>query len=485
MIETEIPNSKSNSEMRNQAACATMFPESPATRYSSLVTRHSLLLSYIWPNAEVASIEELGSNLSQHTGSDPASCEVLCIFMKARHEKLMRKALARASFSEFTSYALVPNSYFPRWFIPLESSQVASASLQLYNPQSLKGKGVKWIVGNLACFGILNVWGRDRLLIASKGNGENTFSFLTDLLGVDSISVALSTGTPGYYRKMTAQLMSKDGHILAYAKIAVTQQARRMLRQEIKVLQLLAKLSISSGHVPGVIYAGQFHESALLVQSAPSVKPHKGPKELGRRHIEFLAEIFNQTSKRESILKSEYWLCIRSNFESLCERISDDWQKRLQKGIDVCESLLVDETIPLGLCHRDFVPWNTYLQRDRLYVFDWEYAAEQGIPFWDIFHFVFFPAILITSRSGEQLIDQWQSYRLRQFLAQYAESIGIDLAIVPVCFLLYLIEVSCFHLDMFDCDGLQNTQRQRLQETWANMMDELVNHWEEYQNQWR
>ena len=173
------------------------------------------------------------------------------------------------------------------------------------------------------------------------------------------------------------------------------------------------------------------------------------------------------------------------NSGSLRERVSDDWQKRLQKGIDVCESLLVDETIPLGLCHRDFVPWNTYLQRDRLYVFDWEYATEQGIPFWDIFHFVFFPAILITSRSGERLIDQWQSYRLRQFLAQYAESIGVDLAIVPVCFLLYLIEVSCFHLDMFDCDGLQNTQRQRLQETWANMMDELVNHWEEYQNQWR
>jgi len=136
----------------------------------------------------------------------------------------------------------------------------------------------------------------------------------------------------------------------------------------------------------------------------------------------------------------------------------------------------------LGLCHRDFAPWNTYLDRGFLYVFDWEYATEQGIPFWDIFHFASHPKIIVSHWSGKQLINYWKHRKLRRLLTQYAQNTGLDVTLIPVCFLLYFIEVSCFYLDMFTRDGLWNTQRQYSERTYAEMLDELTMHWKGYDN---
>ena len=431
-------------------------------------------------------MESLNASFLQGTGQNIVPVGAQCIFIQAKDERFLRKALTKASFSEFRCYALVPSLHTPRWIIPLDNRRVASASLRLYNPQSLKGKLFKHIVSNLAYLGIQHIWGRDRLLIASKGDAQDVSlrTFLQELLEVRDICLAFSTGTPGYYRKTTAQVMSKDGRVLAYAKITDTQQAQRLLMQEAKVLRCLADLHLSTGYVPRLLYSGQIHGNELLVQSAPSGKICKGPRKLDRRHIEFLAEIFNQASIRKSFLESDYWIRIKRDVESLRERINDDWQQRLQKGLKICESVLAEKVIPLGLCHRDFVPWNTYFERGRLYVFDWEYAIEEGIPFWDIFHFVSFPAMLVHHCSGKKLIDRWWGQEFKPLLTHYAEKIGVDVGFVPVCFLLYLIEVSCFYLDMFARDGQRDTQREWLQMTWAEILDGLMMHWEEYRN-WR
>ena len=255
--------------------------------------------------------------------------------------------------------------------------------------------------------------------------------------------------------------------------------------QEAKVLRRLAKLHISAGYVPQLLYTGQFHGSELLVQSALSKKTHRGPERLDIRHIEFLAEIFNQTSIQEAFLESEYWSCARKDVDALQGRISDDWQQRLQRGLDICKALLTDKTMPLGLCHCDFVPWNTHVERGHLYIFDWEYAIEHSIPFWDIFHFVTFPAMLVYRSSGKEVINFWRGRKLRELLILYADKAGVDVALPPICFLLYLTDLCCFYLDMFTRDGLWDKQRQWLEKTWAEMLDELTTHWEVYWGQWQ
>ena len=92
--------------------------------------------------------------------------------------------------------------------------------------------------------------------------------------------------------------------------------------------------------------------------------------------------------------------------------------------------------------------------------------------------------MLVHRRSGKKIIRQLRGKRLGSLLAKYAEVIGVDPGLIPIYFLLYLVEVSCFYLDMFSRDGIQDPQRQRMQETWAEMLDELRINWEQYRNNW-
>ena len=359
--------------------------------------------------------------------------------------------------------------------------------MHLYNPQTLSKRTFKQTLSTLPHLGVQRIWGRNRLLVASNRNTQciSLVTFLKELLKSRDIYLAFSTGTPGYYRKTTAQIMSRDGRILAYAKIGDTLQAKKMLTQEAEMLRCLSKLSISTGRIPELIYAGYFNKSELLLQTAPSGKTRSGAGKLGGEHIGFLAELFNQTKVQKVLVESEYWIRINREFKLLQNRIDRRWRRRIQSGLDICERIFADGFIPLGVCHRDFAPWNTLVGQRGLYVFDWEYAVAEGIPFWDLFHFVFFPAILVRRRSGRQILDQWGSNDIKQQLRLYAKKIDVDARLVPAFFLLYLIEASCFHLDVFHHDGIQNRQREWLRKTWAEILDEMTDHWKLYWSCWQ
>lgn len=395
--------------------------------------------------------------------------------------------LAQSPFSELSFYALVPDLNSLRWIIQIGNRRVQSAALRLYSPQSLKGRLFKRAAISLSYIGVQFIWGKGRLLVAAKERTEreSLADFLKGLLDVPDVHLSVSTGTPGYYRKTTVQVMSKKGKAIAYAKIGDTPQAEKVLTQEAEILRRLSELSISTAEVPRLIYAGSFHESMLVLQSAPSGKTRSGPRQLGKQHMAFLAEVFNQSKVQETFQRSIYWQRIKSDFELLQAKIDQNWQERIQQAFNICEKNLADKTIPLGLCHRDFTPWNTLLELNLLYIFDWEYAVEEGIPFWDIFHFAFFPEILVRRRSATQIIKHWNSKEMRRKLEIYSKEVDVDIGFVPAFLLLYLVEISCFYLYMFHRDGLQDEQQEHVRNTWAGMLDELTNNWEQYWKLWQ
>ncbi len=104
----------------------------------------------------------------------------------------------------------------------------------------------------------------------------------------------------------------------------------------------------------------------------------------------------------------------------------------MQLGINICQSLLKDKSLPFGLAHRDFVPWNIYFANNGIFVFDWEYADEQCIPFWDIIHFTFFPLMLRMNKTVKQFLKYWHNNELRQFINEYSHNINIDVNLFPV-----------------------------------------------------
>jgi len=84
--------------------------------------------------------------------------------------------------------------------------------------------------------------------------------------------------------------------------------------------------------------------------------------------------------------------------------------------------------VPCGIMHGDFAPWNTRVENERLYVFDWESAAWDAPILWDVFHFHVQVASLLNKKRSEEL----------------------PLGRIPgdrACFLLYLLKSLCQLLD--------------------------------------
>jgi hypothetical protein len=107
---------------------------------------------------------------------------------------------------------------------------------------------------------------------------------------------------------------------------------------------------------------------------------------------EILVEFFNSSPTKKTVKLSCYIQELLKRFHSLN-----------MEPINILTSYLVkiqkeyaNETMPLGLVHRDFKPWNTLL-RDSVLIFDFEEAIIDGPPLEDILNYYIDPVIRYQS----------------------------------------------------------------------------------------
>jgi len=71
---------------------------------------------------------------------------------------------------------------------------------------------------------------------------------IVNIFQQDNIALAISAGTPGPFRKITAMIMDSGGNVLGFAKIGETTLAIQRIKNEGKILKQLAisrQLSVS------------------------------------------------------------------------------------------------------------------------------------------------------------------------------------------------------------------------------------------------
>jgi hypothetical protein len=302
--------------------------------------------------------------------------------------------------------------------------------------------------------------------------------FLREILGRADFVLALASGTPGHYRKATIQAMSCDGDVLAYAKVSDTLQAIELLRQEARLLNRLERLNSLYGKTPRLLGFQERDGTTILVQSSPEPGVREGPTKLEESHVRFLLDVFSLTVDHQSFAESQALARVRRRIEHLERHMSSVWRDRLSKALGISLTTLKPLSLPLGLCHGDFAPWNTCVNRGRLFVFDWEYGHEYGPPFWDLFHFVTQHGILVKKRSGHSLVNALLHPKgtLGNSFAVYANALGLDLKLLPALLTFFLCDVVSFYLEMYDRAGQISPEGHRLLRTWAEMLDILVAH---------
>lgn len=181
----------------------------------------------------------------------------------------LKAELSQRGFTDIRGYRLAPSIKEVRWIIPAESRRAAAASLALYQPSLVKARLKKIVARVLSRIGLVGFWAPDLAIVAGKNDfnppsPKSLDGFFEELLGCP-VELALFTGTPGYYRKPTMQVMDQKGQVLAFAKLAVNEQTEAMLANEYFMLKRLHELTPRHFSVPRVLHYGEVAGNGMLV----------------------------------------------------------------------------------------------------------------------------------------------------------------------------------------------------------------------------
>ena len=262
------------------------------------------------------------------------------------------------------------------WLIPSDHGHACAwAGYEMLQPVSRIARLGKWSLQALENLGLLSwFWGKKIRLSGTPG-------FLSKF-GEKPLCCAYFTGTDGPHRKTTAQIMTRRGKIIGYAKITRNPMVMPYLENEARMLEYVAGLELASASVPKLLEHKQEECFAQLVTDSLRVPEHVVARRLGPAHRAFLAELAVKTERAGG---AETLSKLTERLVEIFPFLSDEWSSRLNAGVEQLNRRL--GTLRVGLAHGDFTPWNTFLVGQKLYVFDWEYAQPNYPLGYDAVHF--------------------------------------------------------------------------------------------------
>jgi hypothetical protein len=325
-------------------------------------------------------------------------------------------------------YKAYPNLANVRWLLPANQPALRRAGIEgLYQPNSLRGRAVRTIIGAGAVPGE-KVWLEEDALARLE-------AMLASVLGVETVRLAFYLGVPAPHRKVTAQVLTPDGKTLAYAKIATSHLAQAAVKTERRALLRLSESAGLQGTVPEVLGSLDWHGGTiLLITMGP---PRPGPRGLSSVHLRFCTQVFQSFGGQETFVESPMWTCISEIWHRLQHSSPETLPASLGPALERLHDELGPVNMPLSLAHGDFTPWNTRLGPRSLFVLDWERASEGMSPLYDAFNFQALQAALQGRRRG---------IRDRRFLQTLLDAIWPEgRKHLPILYLAYLTHVTLLY----------------------------------------
>ncbi len=306
--------------------------------------------------------------------------------------------------TDTTEYLALPSARNCRWIMP-GSREAFRHSWDLYRPYSIKGKLYKTVykfMGSRSPF-------ISRKSISSDSLNSDKSSLLKnklrEIFAREDVVMAISTGTPSPFRKITGLAMSLDGESLACVKIGDTPLAIERLKNEAKMLKAMGKRSwvISNGYglkFPELLYEGDIEDAQVIIQSPAPFEGKTGRSYFSEDYANILNTLLDGTAANKKFSESEFYRGLKEGVNNY----SLSYKDQLEEGLKYVEDSVGDKEIAFALCHGDFAPWNMIWNSRQVFIYDWESAnceAPAGI---DLVHFLFQTAFLLKRQKGEKLL---------------------------------------------------------------------------------
>lgn len=358
------------------------------------------------------------------------------------------------------SYLKIKNHDGKVWFFPSRDHSLLRTGMALYQPSTVKGKVLKAV---LPFFLAMKA---DKLLEGCTVFMEHEDAWLEPFFGEGPFFFSFFLGTPGVHRKMTIQIAGPEGKILGYAKIANNAFTWGLLRDEAQVLGVLRDFD----GAPNLLHMGKFGDFCLLLTDTRKTLRSQFPLEMGKEHFDFLVELFRRTATDSSFRESGFFRAVGYALSKSGGKLGKSREGLLESAFFLAGEALEAKKVPYSMAHRDFTPWNTYVEQRRVYAFDWEYAQSGYIPLIDFFHFDTQTDLHVRKRKAHK-IHESLGERMERGRA-LLQKMGIENGDPWIFYLCYLLDIILLYLGREDFMPAANLNP--VVAEWWHLLEEVV-----------
>lgn len=354
-----------------------------------------------------------------------------------------------------------------RWFFPADSAQ--PAYLSLYNSASLKAWAYKFATEIAFSSGT-----QKRLTSGSFEVWSDQGIPLVDLLRrIPHDNFGVFTGTFGENRKSIIAL-NQGKKTTHFVKVAHSNTAEKLLQNEMKMLNLMGEGMFSATEVP-VVYPDSTAQNLILSNVRPD--KYRDSSRMEVLHVKALEEWYSQFTSGAVLEEADFYHQITANLAQIMEmdiadpQINKETIRSLVRGIKQLYHEVDEGTfVPLSIAHGDFTPWNMYLSKDKVHVYDWELAKEQMPLLFDFFHYVYQSGILLIRQSPRRIQTEIRRSFLLPGMYDLVKKYRLD---INLCHKLYFLYITTYYLKIYLSEPHVHTQVHWLLNTWNHAVQEL------------
>ncbi len=315
-------------------------------------------------------------------------------------EKLKKKLFAGKETSTDKQFYLIYKHGLLTWLIEKQFNK--PYFLATYSPTTWKA--------NFFCVAVWVIW----LLKCQR------FFFKRESFSVANDSIyeklsnkvakkAIFTGTKGDNRK--AVIFVKEKNKKGFAKVPIEPGAKKTVKNELTVLKQVSEYKFSTAVTPKLLV---FNEYPIIEDITPKKKNIS--LNITDNHMQFYNELYEYTKKTITINDFLEIHDCRNKLETAKKELNELKNKKLKNLVsDLLEILLPkiselenigDENISVYQGHGDFTPWNCFVDRDNIAVFDWELSNNNLPAYYDVLHFIISSSVLVKHESADEIQQQ-------------------------------------------------------------------------------
>lgn len=291
------------------------------------------------------------------------------------------------------SYIAAPEKHL-RWIYPSDATR--PTFLNFYSAATFRAKLISTMIKATFAVG-LKRWLQDGQFTVWHQHALK-LEYHLKTVSYDAFSIFM--GTPGFMRSVLVGL-EQQGKVSQYVKIPVTPHARFLQQNERQTLRKLQAKQWDGMRVP-VAHASS--QPDLLIQD--NVKPTRAKRSqrFTALHERFIAQGLEQSHLKQKVRSTLFWEAIMTNLAMVRQLLPE--QSNILYLYDRLEAVKqsIDQKamISTALMHGDFTPWNVWMNKEELAVYDWELSRGSAPALYDLFHFHFQSGLFLHQESFEK-----------------------------------------------------------------------------------